>query len=313
MAPSPPPGPLPPALSGPFSRGYNDSSWKIVNVPHDYIVSMPYNSSNNFKTGFFPRSNGFYRKHFRLPSSWVEASLAGLGNTFRLVFEGVYKVATVYVNGIWAAGCGDSSAAHTSFDVPLDVGHGLDPAGENVIAIRIDGSYGAGHWYAGAGIYRRVWLERTPAVHITESGIFAPAMPELSGGGTVRPIVGLSNEASSGSGSGPVKVVCTLYDLAGSDAIGSSTRTVASLPPSATQVPVHVPSIDVSAPRVRQWSIRSPALYTLVTEVTSASGAETANTTIGFRDPRWDYNTGLALNGDRVKIRGFCDHNDFTG
>ena len=24
-----------------------------------------------FKDGFFPRSNGFYRKHFKLPASWA--------------------------------------------------------------------------------------------------------------------------------------------------------------------------------------------------------------------------------------------------
>jgi len=66
-----------------------------VNAPHDFIIGMPYvaNASEcskasgctKFKDGFFPRSNGFYRKHFRLPASWAAEAAAGSGSSFRLV------------------------------------------------------------------------------------------------------------------------------------------------------------------------------------------------------------------------------------
>ena len=127
--PPPPPGPVPPVTTGPASVGYDDSAWAYVNAPHDYIIGLPYVANGSacskqhgcmkFKDGFFPRSNGFYRKHFKLPASWA-AEAAGDGSsasTFRLVFEGVYKVARVWVNGHYIEQYGDSSAAYTSFVV----------------------------------------------------------------------------------------------------------------------------------------------------------------------------------------------------
>jgi hypothetical protein len=42
-------------------------------------------------------------------------------------------------------------------------------------------------------------------------------------------------------------------------------------------------------------------------------GGDSVNTTIGFRSFQWDADTGMTLNGEQAKIRGFCDHNDFGG
>jgi hypothetical protein len=59
--------------------------------------------------------------------------------------------------------------------------------------------------YAGAGIYRHVWLERAPAVHIADNGVFAPAT--LAPGyesGAVTPSVELVNDVMESTSSGPV-------------------------------------------------------------------------------------------------------------
>ena len=282
-----------------------------VNAPHDYIIGMPYvaNASScskasgctKFKDGFFPRSNGFYRKHFRLPASWAAEAAAGSGSSFRLVFEGVYKVATVWLNGHYVRTYGDSSAAYTSFVVPLDAAHGLDPAGSNVIAIHVDGSYGTEHWYAGAGIYRHVWLESAPPVHAVDNGVYAPAT--LAAGyasGAVAPSVELINGAPSASGA--VGVTCTLYGPDGR-AVGSQTAAHSSLPPD-TPMTIKVGAIHVEKPQL--WSIRTPVLYSMLTVISAAGQQrnETINTTLGFRDLQWDYATGLKTNGERTKIRG---------
>lgn len=36
------------------------------------------------------------------------------------------------------------------------------------------------------------------------------------------------------------------------------------------------------------------------------------NTTTGFRSLRFDADSGMFLNGQHTKVRGFCDHNDFA-
>ena len=103
-----------------------------------------------------------------------------------------------------------------------------------MVALQIDGSYGTEHWYSGAGIYRHVWLERTPPVHLVEDGLFAPAVLAGGGGGKggfgegrVTPRVELANEAAVASGA--VTVYATLHDPAGV-VVGSSSNVTGSLP-----------------------------------------------------------------------------------
>lgn len=64
--------------------------------------------------------------------------------------------------------------------------------------------------------------------------------------------------------------------------------------------------------------MRTPYLYTLRLTVLTEEGpqfgsSETANVTVGFRTLEWDHSQGLSVNGEHIKIRGFCHHNDFTG
>lgn len=259
---------------------------------------------NAFKNGFFPRANAYYRKHFALPASWAQDAIQGTGHSFRLVFEGVYLVATVFINGQYVLTYGDSSAAYTSFVVPLSTAHGLRLVGENVIALHIDGSYGTEHWYSGAGIYRHVWLERTPPVHVVDNGLFVVA--ELAGeefsAGTVTLRAELANDAETASK--PTTVSGTLYDPSGHP-VGSSRNATGPLPAKTALHKLTLAPIHVERPEL--WTIRSPALYTLVTTVATVGSVdvETANSTVGFRELSWDHMRGLSLNGEHVKIRGF--------
>ena len=66
---SAPPAPTPVAPE--LQPGYDDSAWPLVDAPHDYIVTQPFsNATGSKKTGYFPRSNAVYRKHFALPAAW---------------------------------------------------------------------------------------------------------------------------------------------------------------------------------------------------------------------------------------------------
>ena len=64
------------------------------------------------------------------------------------------------------------------------------------------------------------------------------------------------------------------------------------------------------------WSIPRPYLYTL-TATTVLGGPQTAvdavNISVGIYDGEWSADHGFAMNDRHIKIRGFCDHNDFGG
>ena len=133
---------------------------------------------------------------------------------FRIRFEGVYKVADVYVNGKFVTAYGDSWAAYTGFSVPLrgSMGLKMGMGEENVIAIHIDASYGTEHWYVGAGIYRHVWLEKLPALSIADNGVYAPAYVHSADSATVEPTVTVVN--NGGAEASQVTVDNTLYNAA---------------------------------------------------------------------------------------------------
>ena len=272
------------------------------------------------KYGFFPRNNSFYRKHFRLPSAWRAGAKGSIGASakFRLRFEGIYKVATVWINGKYVAMYGDSSAAYTSFTIPLDADTSLNFEGDNVVAVHIDGSYGSEHWYAGAGIYRHVYLEKVPLLNIVDNGVYAPAYVTGTGSayvtGTgsafVAPTVTVANNGSAAVAS--YTVSCQLLDSTGK-AVNAVSTTMAQLGPSKTAV-MKLPILTVPAPAL--WSVKTPTLYQLVTTLTaspSADSKDVVETTVGIRRLAFGHADGLSVNGERVKIRGFCHHNDFTG
>lgn len=77
----------------------------------------------------------------------------------------------------------------------------------------------------------------------------------------------------------------------------------------------------VVVPPVRQisnaslWTVQTPHLYNVVcsiADVKTGKVLDSVNTTIGVRSATWKVDTGFYLNGKNVKIRGFCNHDDFT-
>ena len=50
--------------------GFDDSTWSIIDAPHDMIVTRPFAEANGAKSGFRGRGEGWYRKHFVLPADW---------------------------------------------------------------------------------------------------------------------------------------------------------------------------------------------------------------------------------------------------
>ena len=65
-------------------KGFDDSGWEEVILPHDWSVSLPFSETYSSGTGYLAGGIGWYRVRFSLPEEYR-------GKKIRLLFDGVYK------------------------------------------------------------------------------------------------------------------------------------------------------------------------------------------------------------------------------
>ena len=133
-APTPPPAPN--ACTDPRCKvAFNDSSWRSVNVPHDFVVEGIFSQSGDKSHGYLPYAKTWYRKHFN-----VDASTKG--KHVYLDFDGVMVESQVYLNGKLLGG---HSSGYTPFRFTL-ADEDLVFGGDNVLAVFVDATKPDGWW-----------------------------------------------------------------------------------------------------------------------------------------------------------------------
>ena len=262
---------------------YDDSRWRVLDVPHDWAIEGDFYAGNPSGAGggALPGGIGWYRKHFTLGDCETQMS----ESRFFLEFDGVYMNSTVYVNG---QEVGFRPYGYSSFEYDITP---FVREGENVVAVRVDNSdQPNSRWYSGCGIYRHVWLTKTAPVHVAHWGVFANASV-TNGKGRLNIEVSLENPTK-----GRVPIVRnTLIDPNGK-IVGKSSGLKS--------------VINVSKPKL--WSCETPNIYKVRTEVVvNNKVVDTYETTTGFRDFKFDSQTGFWLNGKNFKLNGVCEHHDF--
>ena len=274
------------------NKNFDDSSWSDVDVPHDFSIIQPFTSSGEAESGFLPGGTGWYRKGFTLPAD-------SAGKTFLLNFDGVYSDAYVYVNGNFV---GEHHYGYTSFAFDITEYLTADGVTENVLAVKAVNNIPTSRWYSGSGIYRDVTLFMMDAVHVDLNGTQVTTPNISSGNGTVNVKVEVVNDGTS---SADVTVKNTVYKKDSTTALATASTTV-TVAAGATGTATSEP--EVSAPAL--WSIETPNLYTVVTELSVGGNVvDTYETNFGFR---WfEFNSsGFHLNGEAVKLNGVCMHHD---
>jgi hypothetical protein len=316
--------------------GFDDSQWRSVDVPHDFILAgdetntsspdYPYSELADGHHGYIPRDRaGWYRKNFTLPSGWAE------GATW-LHFEGVFQACDIFLNGQFLK---RHTSGYLGFDLPLhsapDVRYGAaaaeSSASNNVLAVRVDASFGSGHWYEGGGLQRRVHLLHTPTeTRFVSDGLFAQtAVGHVT---AAHAVVAPSAEVliAGGGGGAGVTVHYALEDPSGAQvaqAITHATTTPAAASAVAVagegeaqpEKPTVVSGVKLQVPSPQLWSVRRPQLYLLRATLHIAGGSssevlDSLNTTIGLRSIDWS-GKHFKLNDQQVHIRGFSHHSDF--
>ena len=297
---------------GPYSQKFDASSWASVDLPHDWVVDLPYageaSHSHGYKTvGYkYPETSvGWYRKTFTVPAE-------DYGKHIWLQFDGIFRDARIWVNGFYI-GHEPSGYATRTYDISEYLNYG----GENLVCVRADATLEEGWFYEGAGIYRHVWLNKASKVHVAPFGTFAYsefAVP-YSLRGEAGPDLSLASlhiettVQNMGAAPSEYSVRHILKDADGNVA-GTADAGGVVIEAKASHVTTAV--IPVENPHL--WSCEDPYLYTIVTEV-SAGGkiVDSYETVTGIRHIAFDPDRGFFLNGKSVKLKGVNMHQDHAG
>lgn len=68
--------------TGAETVSYDDQSWQLLDIPHDFQFDMPWSETGSRNRGFKEMNVGWYRKHFQADPAWQ-------GKRLSLDFEGI--------------------------------------------------------------------------------------------------------------------------------------------------------------------------------------------------------------------------------
>ncbi len=282
---------------------FNDSSWRRINVPHDWVVEQAFVKSNDgdvIAHGSkpvgrpFPGTTiGWYRRSFHMPPADSAKRVA-------IRFDGVFRDCIVWLNGHFM---GRHLSGYGEFE--FDVTDYLNYGGGNTLALRVDASQYEGWFYEGAGIYRHTWLIKYNPVNIPEYGVYVTTA--VSGD---RATVNIRTQIEDqGSSDAVCTVKSVVRDASGNIVASHSGREIVVHAGGREEIPESLP-----VPHPQLWTLESPRLYTLASLVVSEGKTlDSTVTTFGIRTIRFDKDEGLFLNGVHVKIKGVCCHQDHAG
>ena len=272
---------------------FADEDWRLLNLPHDWAIEGDFSEDNPSGTGggALPGGIGWYRKTF-VPEK------ADAGKQFRIVFDGVYMNSEVFINGV---SLGHRPYGYITFS--YDLTPHLKWGETNVIAVRVDNSEQPNsRWYSGCGIYRNVWLVKTGAVHVAEWGTYVVSDNVSDAQADLKIQTRVANESDA---SVQVKVRSSLIDAEGQ--IVASGETECSV--EAGKESETSQTLQVEQPEL--WSVDTPYIYTLLTEVVQdGKTVDRYETPVGIRSFSFDAEKGFTLNEKPMKINGVCMHHD---
>ena len=292
-------------LSGAESPDFNDSGWRIIDVPHDWSIEDlpgqdgvdiigPFDKSAIDKgtSGYLVGGTGWYRKNFAIREEDKD-------KTAYLQFDGVCMRSDVWLNG---KHLGFHPYGYTPFY--FDITSFLNPPGQpNVIAVRVKNEGMNSRWYTGSGIIRHVWLNLVNPVHIDVSGGLYITTPVIN-----ENFAEVKLEATilnSGLRDESIVLRTDLLDPSGKVAATLATNSMVASGQTKQviqEIPVNMPSL---------WSIDEPNLYLAkVSVLISDKIVDELATHFGIRSIKIDAQNGFTINGEPVDLIGGNIHHD---
>ena len=315
-------------IEGSEKTEFNDTSWRQVDLPHDWsIEDLPQGTNNptptpeptppaatgarrgrgrvTFQavgpfspespggraTGYVLGGTGWYRKHFVLDEE-------SLGKQVAIEFDGVYMDSDVWLNGHYL---GNHPYGYTAFAYDLTDFLNL-PGQENILAVRVRNTGRNSRWYSGSGIYRHVVLRVTDPLRVGQWGVCVTTPQVTEQKATVNVVTTIENVRSEETDltlriklRGPKGKILQTGETKTKIAAGGN-----------IEIPL---AMDVKSPPL--WSIESPLLCQAeVTILVDGKAVDMTTTTFGIREIKFSAENGFTLNGESVLLRGACLHHD---
>ena len=297
---------------GAVSESFDDSKWRSVNIPHDFVMEGDYiqksvqnadmqkipemesMDSRHFAGGSLEGGIAWYRKRFDIPKNCENKRIY-------IHFDGVYRDSTVYLNEYYI---GRYESGYASFY--YDITDLINICGENLLAVRVDASGREGWWYEGGGIYRHTWLEVKENISAAHNGVFVYSNVDLERKSAVLNIqTEIENRRLTDC---TVTVEQIVYD-SGQNELAKTKNEIVSQTWDNTFC-----KQSMKIENVKLWDIENPHLYSLKTNIYADGNlSDTVITILGIRDICFDADKGFFLNGRNIKIKGLCCHQDHAG
>lgn len=277
----------------PHMNHSDDSSWREVNLPHDWSVEFPFDKEKGEAcTGFLMGGMGWYRKRFKTTEDMMDKEVW-------IIFDGIYNRSDIYCNG-----------KHIDFypygyvPIKINLTPYLNPVGEeNLIAVRADHTrYADSRWYTGSGIYRKVSMYVLPKINIPIWGTYVTT-PKVSKDSAIVEVE--TTVKNSYLQSKNLTLVSSLYDPDGNKIDTEKTKVLGE---PYKEVKVRQ-SFIVSKPRL--WEIHHSQQYTIETNlIIDNVNVQKYETKVGIRSFSFDADKGFIFNGNNTLIKGVCLHHE---
>ncbi len=287
-------------MEGVNALDYNDTAWRTVNLPHDWAIELPFVKEHSLNShGFKPvgwkypqTSEGWYRKTINLTDADRDKKIF-------IKFDGVFRDCQVWFNGYYL---GNNMGGYMEF--MYDVTDFLNFDQSNLLVVKVDATEWEGWWYEGAGIYRHTWLIKKSKLYIPEHGTYVTStVKDESAQIFVETNVRNSEEQITN-----ISLKLQLLD--------QQNNLVAQIEKQ-LKVDAHTTINDKSVLEVERpklWSLDDPYLYKLVSTIRkNGTITEQSSVNTGIRTIQFDPDKGFFLNGQSVKIKGVCMHQDHAG
>jgi beta-galactosidase len=277
--------------------GFDDNTWRQLNLPHDFGVEGPFDQALPGETGKLPWFGiAWYRKHFDVPAE-------DAGKRIGLEVDGAMAYACVWINGHCVGGW---PYGYASWQV--DLTPYINFGGANTLAIRLHNPKDSSRWYPGGGIYRNVWLSKTLPVHVAQWGTYITT-PVIGPGQAM--VVVRNTIDNQGADAVTVAVATKIYEL---DTNGVKHGEAVASQSDSLQVPAgtnRTSRVEMAVAHPKLWDIDQPNRYVAVTTVSQDGKTwDAVENSFGIRTAEFTSTAGFLLNGHRVRINGVCDHAD---
>lgn len=270
------------------TEGRNSGKWTTIPVPSNWELQGfgKYNYGLD-KDTLRGKEKGLYKYTFKVPATWT-------GKTVDIVFDGSMTDTEVKINGKSAGPAHQGAFYRFRYNITKLLKFGKDNLLEVTVAKQsADESVNKAerhcdYWIFG-GIFRPVYLEAFPKIHILKTAVNATADGNFKADVYVVP------------GEQPLKITAQIFTLNG-EKTGPSFGVNVKATDSVANLQAHIDNPLL-------WSPEFPALYKVtINIVQDGQTIHTVSQRFGFRTVELRQRDGIYVNGTKIKFKGVNRH-----